>query len=341
VTVRGIVSVIGVAFTAYLAARGLLFTGVVYTPWLTYLALVLYLVVTWTVIFWGYRPGKAAATGAVPRATLPLWLAMLSLVAAIVVPNAILAAMPAESRSQPFATWFIGGIGTLMTVVMVRRRPVTAWIGVGLMSVSAIFWLGPFAALSLGLPGSIVWVAAAQLLMYALDRAARDTEQLASLQQAASAWQASQVGRQRERRVQVQRALQAAGPVLGRTIETGGNLRPDERVDARLAEGRLRDELRGRRLLDDSVRVELEAVRRRGSAVTMFDEGGLEDLDDAALAIVRAELADALRDAASTRLIIRTSPHPQIAITVVGRSGDGESLSDEDSVDLWREIRRP
>jgi hypothetical protein len=73
----------------------------------------------------------------------------------------------------------------------------------------------------------------------------------------------------------------------------------------------------------------------------MFDEGGLEDLDDAALAIVRAELADTLRDAASTRLIIRTSPHAQIAITVVGRSGDGESLSDEDSVDLWREIRRP
>ncbi|GAA2067183.1 hypothetical protein [Microbacterium hatanonis] len=339
-TVRGIVSVIGVAFTAYLAARGLLFTGAVHEPWLTYLALTLYLVVTWTVIFWGYRPG-AAATGAVPRATLPLWLALLSLVAAVVVPNAILFAVPVESRSLPFATWFIGGIGALMTVVMVRRRPVTAWIGVGLMSVSAVLWLGPLAALSLGLPGSIVWVAAAQLLMYALDRAARDTEQLASLQQAASAWQASQVGRQRERRVQVQRALQAAGPVLGRTIETGGNLRPEERVDARLAEGRLRDELRGRRLLDDAVRAELEAARRRGSAVTMFDEGGLEDLDDAALAIVRAELADTLRDAASTRLIIRTSPHAQIAITVVGRSGDGESLSDEDSVDLWREIRRP
>jgi hypothetical protein len=27
-------------------------------------------------------------------------------------------------------------------------------------------------------------------------------------------------------------------------------------------------------------------------------------------------------------------------VTVVGRSGDGESLSDEDSVDLWREIPR-
>ncbi|MFG6445017.1 hypothetical protein ACFXQA_07045 [Microbacterium sp. P07] len=341
VTVRGIVSIIGVAFTAYLAARGLLLSGAVDNPWLYYLALPLFLIVTWSVIFWGYRSGRGAAAGAVPRAVLPLWLALAALVTAVVVPNAILFAVPAESRTLPFATWFIGGIGALTTIVMVRRRPVIAWLGVGLMSASAIVWLGPLPALSLGLPGSIVWVAAAQLLMYALDRAARDTEQLADLQQAASAWQASQVGRQRERRVQVQRALQAAGPVLGRTIETGGNLRAEERIEARLAEGRLRDELRGRRLLDDGVRAELEAARRRGSAVTMFDEGGLEDLDDDALAIVRAELADTLRDAASTRLIIRTSPHERIAITVVGRSGDGESLSDEDSVDLWREISRP
>lgn len=340
-TVRGIVSVIGLAFTAYLAARGLWWTGDVDLPWVIVLALAAYLLVTWLVILWGPRARGRAPAGATPRTVLPLWIAVLALIVAVAVPNAIMLAVSAPSRSEPFATWVIGGIGALMTIVMVRRRPVTAWVGLALMSLSVILWLGLLSALSLGLPGSIVWVAVAQLLMAALDRAAKDTERLAELQQAASAWQASQAGRQRERRVQVQRALQAAGPILGRTIETGGNLRADERVEARLAEGRLRDELRGRRLLDDAVRTELEAVRRRGTAVTMFDEGGLEDLDEAGLTAVRAELADTLRDAASTRLIIRTSPHEQIAITVVGRSGDGESLSDEDSVDLWREIRRP
>lgn len=341
-TVRGIVSAIGVAFTAYLAARGLLWgTNEVDHPWLIYLALPLYVAVTWMMIFWGARSGGASPAGATPRRVLPAWAGVLSLVVAVVVPNAVMFAVAPDSRHQPFATWVIGGIGALMTIVMVRRRPIMAWTGLALMSVSVAFWLDPLRALSLGLTGSIVWVAAAQLLMIALDRAARDTERLAELQQAASAWQASQAGRQRERRIQVQRALQAAGPILGRTIETGGNLRPDERLEARLAEGRLRDELRGRRLLDDVVRAELEAVRRRGIAVTMFDEGGLEDLGEDSLTAVRAELADTLRDASSTRLIIRTSPHEQVAITVVGRSGDGESLSDEDSVDLWREIRRP
>jgi hypothetical protein len=343
VTVRGIVSAIGLAFTAYLAARGLWWTdaGAVDHPWLIFLALPVYLLVTWLMIFWGSRASGSAAPGATPRAVLPLWASVIALVTAVAVPNAVMFAVAADARHQPFATWVIGGIGALMTIVMVRRRPVTAWAGLALMSVSVIGWLGLLPALSLGLPGSIVWVAAAQLLMFALDRAARDTERLAELQQAASAWQASQAGRQRERRIQVQRALQAAGPILGRTIETGGNLRPDERLEARLAEGRLRDELRGRRLLDDGVRVQLEAVRRRGIAVTMFDEGGLEGLDAEELTAVRAELAATLRDASSTRLIIRTSPHDQVAITVVGRSGDGESLSDEDSVDLWREIRRP
>ena len=55
-------------------------------------------------------------------------------------------------------------------------------------------WMGPAAALALGLVGSVVWVALAELLLRSMDRAARDTARLAQLQRAASAWQASQVG---------------------------------------------------------------------------------------------------------------------------------------------------
>jgi hypothetical protein len=341
VSVRSIVSALAVAFTAYLAARGLGWgSNPVDRPWLILLALGFYVVVTGLWIFWGMRRG---GSGPVPtrRSRLPLWCGVLAIAVAVLVPNAVMFAVPDGSRQQPYATWVIGATGALMTIVMVRRRPWFAWVGLALSAVSVSVWIGLFAALSLGLVGSIVWVAAAQLLMYALDRAARDTDQLAELQQAASAWQAAQAGRQRERRVQVQRALQVAGPVLGRTIETGGNLRRDEKLEARLAEGRLRDELRGPRLLDDTVRAELESVRRRGIAVTMFDEGGLEGLDEAALGAIRADLAETLRSAASTRLIIRTSPHEQVAVTVVGRSSDGAGSSDEDEVDLWREIPRP
>ncbi len=124
-----------------------------------------------------------------------------------------------------------------MTIVMVRRRPWIAWIGIAALALASMAWMGPLNALSLGLVGSIVWVAATQLMLLSMDRAARDTAQLAQLQRAASAWQASQSGRQRERRVQVQRALAVAGPVLTRTVSLRRFARRRRAHQARLAEG--------------------------------------------------------------------------------------------------------
>ena len=275
------------------------------------------------------------------RTTLPSWAGVLALASAFIVPSAIAVAVGPEDRTAPFATWYLGGIGALMTIVMVRRRPWIAWIGIAALAVASMAWMGPLNALNLGLVGSIVWVAATQLMLLSIDRAASDTAQLAQLQRAASAWQASQSGRQRERRIQVQRALAVAGPVLTQTVASGGSLDEEERTQARLAEGRLRDEMRGPRLLDDAVHAELERARRRGTNVTVLDEGGLDGLDEATLAIIRTELAETLRSARSDRLYIRTSPDDRIAVTVVGRSATGPGLSDEDAVDLWREIGHP
>jgi hypothetical protein len=306
----------------------------------------MYLATTWLCIFWDPAPSTSAQAEHIgdahrTRGRLPVPAQILALAAAVIVPNAISFAVGPESVTSGFATWYLGGIGALMTIVMVRRRPWTAWAGIVILTVSSMVWMGPAAALALGLVGSIVWVTCAQLLVRSLDRAARDTSRLAQLQRAASAWQASQVGRQRERRVQVQQALAVAGPVLTRTVATGGRLTDDDRLEARLAEGRLRDEMRGPRLLDDEVRGELERARRRGANVTVLDEGGLEGLDEATLAIIRAQLAEALRSASSDRLYIRTSPDARVAVTVVGRSPSVGGPSEEDGVDLWREIPHP
>jgi hypothetical protein len=73
--------------------------------------------------------------------------------------------------------------------------------------------------------------------------------------------------------------------------------------------------------------------------VTVFDDGGLEGLDEQTKGLIREELADVLADSSSARLIIRAPRDARIAVTVVGRSAAGES-SDEDSVELWREIPR-
>ncbi|WP_243076996.1 hypothetical protein [Microbacterium sp. SS28] len=346
ISVRRVLVWLGVAFTAYLPARSLPWTGEIAYPFVLALALSLYLVTTWLCIFWNpprrnRGPAPTPPIGIQGPTALPLWACVMSLACAALVPTSVALAVGPGSETEPFATWYLGGIGALMAIVMVRRRPWVAWTGIVVLSIAAMAWMGPLEALNLGLVGSIVWVGAAQLLLYSIDRAARDTEHLAQLQRAASAWQASQVVRQRERRVQVQRALAVAGPVLSRTVATGGALDDAQRLEARIAEGALRDEMRAPRLLDDDVRAELEAVRRRGGAATVLDEGGLDDLAEPSLALIRTQLADTLRTSASDRLYIRTSPDERVAVTIVGRSATGSGVADEDVVDLWHEIAHP
>jgi hypothetical protein len=347
ISVRNVLVGLAVAFTAYLAARGLWWTSPPALPWAVIVALGLYLATTLLCLFW--EPVRVAGPDAmgVPGTTvrgpsvLPIAATALALACAFLVPSAIAVAVGHDHRTASYATWYLGGIGALMTIVMVRRRTWSAWIGIAALAIASMVWMGPVSALALGLVGSVVWVASAQLLLRSMDRAARDTARLTQLQRAASAWQASQSGRQKQRREQVQQALAVAGPVLARTVSSGGDLSADDKLEARLAEGRLRDEMRGPRLLDDDVRVELEKARRRGANVTVLDEGGLEGLGEESLAIIRAQLAETLRAASSDRLYIRTSPHDTIAVTVVGRSAAGDGWSDEDAVDLWREIAHP
>lgn len=350
-TVRGILTALGAAFALYLAARSLVWAGgPVEHPMLALITTAFYLVVVAVALFTEGRPrtphgGEPGVDGVLTAGQrgptrLPMWVCALVLVAAVLVPNTANAALGAASRTTSFGTWYVGAIGLLMMITMVRRRPWVAWGGIAVLAVSTMVWLGVLPALTLGLIGSSMWVLASQLLLMSMDRAALDASRLSELQRAASAWRAAQQGRQRERRIQVQRALAVAGPILSRAIEQSGLLDDRERAEARIAEGQLRDELRGARLLDDGVRAELDAARRRGAVVSVLDEGGLDALSEDELEHVRTELAAAVHEADSDRLYIRSSSHPEIAVTVVGRSAAG-ALPDEDSVDLWREISRP
>lgn len=336
---RRVLTVLAVAFTGYLAARSLFWTGPVASPPLMVLALVLYLATTWLCVFWGVPDRHGDGDPAADR--LPAWLSVVALGTTLVLPPLLAVGAGADAVAEPYSTWYIGGLGVLMVILIARSRPWPAWTGTAILAVWSSVLLGPLGALGLGLVGSLVWVSAAQFFALALGRAAQDTERLGQIQRSASAVQAAQGSQQRERRIQVQRALQVAGPVLARTIATDGRLDERDRMEARIAEGRLRDELRAARLLDDEVRAALDAARRRGAVVSVLDEGGLDGLSEESLGRIRADLAAVVRQARSERLYVRASPDPDTAVTVVGRAASVLGLSDEDHVDLWREIPRP
>jgi hypothetical protein len=72
--------------------------------------------------------------------------------------------------------------------------------------------------------------------------------------------------------------------------------------------------------------------------VTVFDEGGLDGVDEQRRAEIRDELAEVLISSRAARIIIRSAGDPLVAVTVVGRAGS--RASDDDAVDLWHEIAR-
>ncbi|MFL0410663.1 hypothetical protein ACH0AH_05725 [Microbacterium paludicola] len=343
-SVRRVFDVIALALTAYFAVRGLFrpdegLLGPI-------VAVSLYLALTLVALYVeqphaGGEPAADASARDRAGSVLPRWTAIVVLVGTTALPLIVTAYTPPDARTASHATWYLGAVGAVLTIVCARHRPIYAWIGIVILTVESSLAIGLVSAMSLGLVGSAVWVALAQLLLVFTDRAYRDTARLAALQQATSAWQASQAVRRMERRRRVQYALAVAGPILSRVIAADGALTDEERTTARLAEGSLRDELRGARLLDDDVRDAISALRLRGATVTVFDEGGLDDIDAEDLDTVRHELADTLRRTDAARIIIRTAPDPEVAITIVGRSPGGDGLTDEDDVQLWREVPRP
>ena len=127
-------------------------------------------------------------------------------------------------------------------------------------------------------------------------------------------------------------------------------LTDEERRECALLEAAVRDEIRGRRLLDDEVRRLVLDARRRGVTVSVLDDGGLDRTTDEESRRVLSELAHALGGIGEgvDRVVVRTaSADSPSAVTVVGlrTAGDGSAGalgSDDagDEVDAWVEIRR-
>lgn len=328
-SVRNVATALGIGFALYFVARSFWWTVPPQRPLLAVASTVLFFVVVVT----------AALIRDRRQQRMPLSWALVSVAASVAIPWLATAALRVEHRAEPYATWYIGGVGLIAVVCIARRRSALGWLSLAVVAVESSFILTPFEALALGLVGSFTWCIVAQLLVLFWDRAVRDTERLAEIQQAVSGWQATQLVRQRERRVRVQYALEIAGPLLSQAVAAHGHLTDAERAEARLAEGRLRDELRGANLLNDAVREAILKVRSRGIEVTVFDEGGLDEVDEARRALIRDELATVISRVDADRVIIRAARDADSAVTIVARSRDGGS-KDEDTVVLWHVIPR-
>jgi hypothetical protein len=334
--------IVGLAavFSAYHLVLATVSIGVPRNPVPYVAAMVLYAVAT-TLSLW---PSK--------RQRMPSWLASFNLAVAVSVPLVVSSQLPDPTRLN-YAAWYVAAIGTLMVITSTRRRHVFAWLGVAALSVQTVAWAGFGALAGLGIIGSVVWVAISHVLSRSLAKAGRDARQYALAEREAVEWRAAQEAHVSERQFRLGQTSRMALPMLRQIVASGGELTEGQRRECIYLEGAIRDEIRGRKLLNDRVREQIMIARRKGTVVMLLDEGGIDDLPDDELERVHNRLAAAIRDTDTGRLIARTVPEgSDTAVTVVGLSSPDEghasalgnhAQDDEDEgdrVDLWLEIPR-
>lgn len=333
--------IVGLAavFSAYHVLLGVVSLSVPRHPGPYLAALLLYAIAT-VASLW---PSK--------RARMPIWMASFNTAVAVSVPLLVTSQL-SDPIGDNYASWYVAAVGTLMVITSTRRRHVFAWIGVGALALQTIAWAGFGALTALGVVGSVSWVAISHVLSRSLAKAGRDARQYAMAEREAVEWRAAQEAHVSERQFRLGQTSRMALPMLRQIVASGGQLTAGQRRECLYLEGAIRDEIRGRKLLNDRVREQIMIARRKGTVITLLDEGGIDDLPDDELERVHNRLAVAIRDTETGKLIARTVPEgSDTAVTVVGLSspddghssalGDhGREEADGDRVDLWLEIPR-
>lgn len=279
---------------------------------------------------------------------MPIWMAALNLATVVAITLLVSSELDFSDPGRVgYASWYVAASGTLLTITSTRQRHTFAWLGIAFLVVQSAAILGP-GLFALGITGCITWVAVSHVLSSALAKASRDAHRFALAEREATDWQAAQEAHVYERQFRLGQTSAMALPMLRAIQESGGNLTEAQRQECLYLEGAIRDEIRGRRLLNDAVREEVMNARRRGATVTLLDEGGIDDLSDEDLERVLNRLAMAIHDTTADKVIARTVPEgSDIAVTVVGlKTVDDDALAlgqdstDDEEVDLWLEIPR-
>ncbi|HEU5222586.1 MAG TPA: hypothetical protein VFU07_02765 [Candidatus Lumbricidophila sp.] len=320
--------VLAVIFSAYHVVLGVYAIGIPATPVPALIGMGLYAMATFVALFVG------------PLNRMPTWLAhlLLGLVLLIIV---IVPVGIDLSKPTGYATWYVAAVGTLLAIMMARRARIHAWIGVAALIAHTVVWAGPGALGGFGVIGSAVWVGIAQVLIDAIANTTAEARRYIAAEQEAEAWRAAQDANVFEglERLRITRAI--AAPMLRSIVDADGALAAAERAEARLLEASVRDEIRGRMLLDDRVRAAVRAIRGNGGKVLLLDEGGLDQVGPERRQQIISGVADALEATQADEVIVRTAtPDSAVAVTVVGLVHSPESSDDDGEVETWLAIPR-
>jgi hypothetical protein len=316
---RFAISLIGILFGLFHAVLGVYWLASYIDPGLGVVALGLYVVAILTTmgLYRGlHMPAAQAVFNAAVAVALPL----------------IVNPLIADGTHNTFATWYVGGLGVLLSATAVRQHRTIAWVATGLVCFTVVFWGGLTAIYDSGLIGMVLLVAAGQAMSLGVERASSDVKRLADQAQAEASEAAATTAQRLERQVRLQQALTASRPILERIVASGGRLSVAEQLESRLAEASLRDEIRGRGLINARVRDAVRLARLRGVEVLLLDEGGLDQSEPELRERLLADVANAIDGIAAGKVTVRSPQGEPWMLTVVALN-PGSAVPD-----LWLKL---
>ncbi len=264
---------------------------------------------------------------------IPSTQAFTALAAALIIPVLAQSQLSPENYNN-YSTWYVMGIATLMSAVLIRGHIAIAWLGIAGMTIEVVLWAGIQNFFDSGLLGAIMFTAGCTAVKLGLTRIAGELESFERRTVESQASAASMVAAGRQRSNLLAATLHRASPTLTR-IATGDALSDQEQLEARLLEAALRDEIRGRDLLNDLTRAAIAGARRRGVVVNVLDEGGLQKLSASARDGLLAQVAQALDQVARGRVTVRAPKGEVWHITVA-------AFEDSDNAPrLWLRLQAP
>ena len=246
---------------------------------------------------------------------IPQWLAITNLAVSMAIPALLQQQLDPKLLSDS-STWYVMGIGTLMGVTALRKHRAIAWLGMIYLAVQVVAWGGLGAFFSSGLIGAFMLVFVSHALSVGLDRVALDIEKYNAETVASEVALVSTSAARLERQDRIDSALKGALPMLNKIRSASGHLTENDAAEARLLEASLRDEIRGRQLLNDSVRFEVNLARLRGVEVILLDEGGLADLGAEHVHELLGQVAKSVRSVTEGKVTVRAPKGEEWHITI-------------------------
>lgn len=247
---------------------------------------------------------------------LPRWQAFFNLGAALALPTLVIAQRELVD-DHTVGAWVVMGTALILTATAVRQQARLALIGIAVLIGVLIVEYGQGAIATAGLAGALVFVLAGLAVSRGIARATRESEKFRAKEIETRTKIAELEAASRERQQHLSQVLGTAVPLLSVIKDSQGQLNEDLRQSAKLVEATLRDNLRGRDLLNRAMSNEVQRLRNLGVEVLILDEGGTQFLSPQERDQLLNQAVEALQVVTKGRVTIRSPKGEDFRLTVV------------------------